>query len=534
MGYRAIATGNSSIALGYNAKAVAAQSVSIGQNNTATGNQSVAMGYSNTTTGSYSTAMGKNNQSNGTASSTNGEGNIANAYASTVVGIYNDTTLTTMTSSYGNYPLFVVGNGNANNARSNALSVYKKGEVVINDAYSLPTIDGGKDFILTTNGFGTGSWVPSFDLGVIFENDSNTIRLKTGYDSINFLIGSPKINYDNNINHSSKMFFHKKKCSFRAGKITNKNWDLDSLGFKSFAFGEDTKAKGEVSFAMGFKTQALALNSVAFGQKSIASGVSSMAVNGYTESTGGWSFAMGRITLASGNNSLATGNKTISSGKSSSSFGEKTIASGENSITMGYSTKASGKNSLALGDSTQVIGENSLSSGHKNVSSGLNSVSMGRNDSAIGISAISTGSFTVASGDNSATMGYKTKSVADNCLSVGKYNVGGINSLFEVGYGTNGNRKNAFYVVSSGETYTRHIRPMSNNTFDLGATNLRYDDAYINYTYSTSDTTKKTNIEPLPYGLSQLMQVNTIRYNWKDDANGEKSIGFNESVNYFV
>ena len=50
-----------------------------------------------------------------------------------------------------------------------------------------------------------------------------------------------------------RMMWYSDKAAFRSGYVDGVNWDKDSTGGYSFATGYDTKAKGEVSAASGFK-----------------------------------------------------------------------------------------------------------------------------------------------------------------------------------------------------------------------------------------------------------------------------------------
>ncbi|HEX2682883.1 MAG TPA: tail fiber domain-containing protein, partial [Ferruginibacter sp.] len=97
------------------------------------GGYAVAIGNTNTASGFYSTSFGRNTVSSGTSSFTAGDntaartsysssmGNstIARSVNSLVIGTFNDTTNTNR--------LFEIGNGTANNARSNALTVLSNG-----------------------------------------------------------------------------------------------------------------------------------------------------------------------------------------------------------------------------------------------------------------------------------------------------------------------------------------------------------------------------------------------------------------------
>ncbi len=92
---------------------------------TAFGNSTIARGENSIATGYFSSAGGSN-------SSASGNSTVAKNYASTVVGMFNDSllvadeTVVTPTSA-----LLIVGNGNDNNNRSNAMLVRKNGNVEV-------------------------------------------------------------------------------------------------------------------------------------------------------------------------------------------------------------------------------------------------------------------------------------------------------------------------------------------------------------------------------------------------------------------
>lgn len=146
VGYNTIASGSASTAMGSSTTASGVYSTAMGFSTTATTNGATAMGNQTTANGQYSTAMGRNTIADGTSSTgmghfTTASGNYsttmgiyskAKGFASTVVGAYNDTILTTnQTILTSNTPLFIVGNGNSINDRSNAMVVLKNGFVGI-------------------------------------------------------------------------------------------------------------------------------------------------------------------------------------------------------------------------------------------------------------------------------------------------------------------------------------------------------------------------------------------------------------------
>ncbi len=116
MGNGTAATGSFSTAMGYATFAGGEGSTALGFFTNAGGTASTAMGYNTTASGNYSTAMGYFT--------------TAQAYNSLVMGQYNlveGTTDSWVTTD----PLFVIGNGNDEIVRSNAVTVLKDGKVGI-------------------------------------------------------------------------------------------------------------------------------------------------------------------------------------------------------------------------------------------------------------------------------------------------------------------------------------------------------------------------------------------------------------------
>jgi hypothetical protein len=123
LGYGTIANGNYSTSMGLNAQANGNISTSIGASNIANGDYSTSLGFVTIANGAYSTSSGTYTSANGITSTTMGSYTIARSNNSLVVGTYNDTSNTNT--------LFEVGNGAADYARSNALTVLANGNIGI-------------------------------------------------------------------------------------------------------------------------------------------------------------------------------------------------------------------------------------------------------------------------------------------------------------------------------------------------------------------------------------------------------------------
>jgi Head domain of trimeric autotransporter adhesin len=143
----ALATGVGSTASGVGSTAMDIYTKAIGYASTTMGNQTMASGSGSTAIGLYSRASGDNSTSMGAYTK-------AKPFASLAIGQYNDTTCSTggnMTWTSTD-PVFIIGNGTADNTRNNALTVLKNGNVGIGI-----TSPGTKLAIAGLTGSATGS-----------------------------------------------------------------------------------------------------------------------------------------------------------------------------------------------------------------------------------------------------------------------------------------------------------------------------------------------------------------------------------------
>ena len=153
LGNSAVAWGDNTFAVGQSSHAMG-NSTAIGDHVRAEGNNSLALGSDTKAIGTSSTAMGNSTNASGYASTAIGFHTSANGLASTAIGRYN--------IGHGepeNWkdidPLFEIGNGRADDNRSNAITVLKNGNMGI----STPTpqvklhITNGTDASLSSGGF---------------------------------------------------------------------------------------------------------------------------------------------------------------------------------------------------------------------------------------------------------------------------------------------------------------------------------------------------------------------------------------------
>lgn len=111
----------------------------------------------------------------------------------------------------------------------------------------------------------------------------------------------------------------------------------------------------------------------------------------------------------------------------------------------------------------------------------------------------------------------------------------GWNGLYMTG--TNGN--NVMYLRSQSHVVlqpdngslgyyatTSAFYPSSNGVLNLGGSSNRWAAVYsVNGTIQTSDARLKKNIKPMQYGLSEVMNLKPVVYDWKNDS-GTNKLGF--------
>jgi hypothetical protein len=128
------------------------QSTAIGYNHIASGAYTVALGSLHTVSGLAATATGSFNAASGDYSAAHGRFLKSKSYGGFVLGIYNDST--NAASSTSNNPdnrLFQIGNGTADNARSNAITVLQNANTGINTSVPNTNMDVNGDVAYRQN-----------------------------------------------------------------------------------------------------------------------------------------------------------------------------------------------------------------------------------------------------------------------------------------------------------------------------------------------------------------------------------------------
>jgi hypothetical protein len=242
-GLQTTASGYNSTTMGYLTNASGQHAIAMGELTNSTGFATTAMGSSTLATGDQSVAMGYITKARGYNSTSMGHYTIAKSDYSLVMGRYNDTTDVNR--------LFEIGNGTADNARGNAITVLLNGKA----------------------GIGTTSPAARLhvaDSSVVFTAPA-TLPVSPG----NTPVSGP----------GNRMMWYADKAAFRAGNIINDSWDKDKIGNVSFATGSNTQASGITSFAAGNFSFATGDISAAFGNSIYAKARNAFTIGSNNDNT---------------------------------------------------------------------------------------------------------------------------------------------------------------------------------------------------------------------------------------------------------
>ncbi len=144
------------------------------------------------------------------------------------------------------------------------------------------------------------------------------------------------------------------RYAFRTGVVRDfgaNYWDLGSIGYGSSAFGENTRASGDNSFAANYATTASGDASVALGNNGTASADRAFAFNGTASAVG--AVAIGSGAQATNDDALAMGPSSIAGGLASIVLGPS-IANGNFGVAIGLQNSASGQFSVAIGKNART------------------------------------------------------------------------------------------------------------------------------------------------------------------------------------
>jgi hypothetical protein len=183
-----------------------------------------------------------------------------------------------------------------------------------------------------------------------FEKVGTTIKQSSLGTDDDFIFGRSSLPTNGDPTWNNYFFFDQSRYAFRGGRNFGNDWDTDSLGYGSFAYGQLNRAIGNASVAIGRYSIANDFSNIAIGDNNVTYGNSSAAVgaNNKIKSSG---FAFGFNNLGTAGNSMA--------------FGYSNTNRGVGSVAIGKNIETTSLNEVALG-SSPTIHNNADSSGYNN------------------------------------------------------------------------------------------------------------------------------------------------------------------------
>jgi hypothetical protein len=441
LGYANSIAGNAALAIGRNNTVSGDGAVALGEYNKANFSDAFAVGYHTEASFAASVAMGIYTKATGAMATSMGNYTIAQSLGSLAIGQYNIAQGST-SSWVDTDDAFTIGNGTADNARSNAFVVKKNGDTTVNGGIRAVT-DAVSGYGVT---IGTGT-----------NSDGGNLRLlsSTNHWNMDNYAGSLRFFTETDYGSGGSV----KATLGATGNLTVNGTD-NRLPNQTLA--DDTSILTRSLADVRYLTPAIAaatyltpstanstyvqkdVTTLALGTNAVVSGTSAFAIGNGATSTNTYALAIGFNSRASGISSTAIGPGSSASAIAAIAIGPSAVASGTGSVAIGPSAIASG-GGVALGNNT---------------SSGLYATAMGYLNTADGILSTAMGTDTRASGILSTTMGSGTRAQGMNQVVLGRYNVpqGNTNTwvstddLFVIGNGTSDtSRTNAFVVKKNGE-----------------------------------------------------------------------------------
>lgn len=480
-------TGNNNIANGFQAL----HTNTIGYNNIATGYLSlyantyginnVAIGSSaltDNTTGNFNTAL----NTFSLFSNTTGDSNVALGYASLLSNTTGDGNL-----AIGFEALYANTAGYANVANGTQ-------SLFANTTGHHNLAMGHRSLWSNT----TGQSNIAIGVNAMRDNTTGNYNIATGSEAL----------------HSNTTGSHNIASGYQS-LYTNTTGEYNTaIGFQSLrnnTTGSNNVARGNQALysnttggnniAAGFQS----LRSNTTGANNIANGFFSL----YSNSTGANNIANGFFSLfanTTGSNNISNGNQSLRV----NTTGVNNIANGENTLrnnTTGSNNIANGNRSLY----TNITGHNNIAFGYQSLY--LNSA--GNSNIAIGYQA--------GYNETGSNKLYIENSFnnADNALVYGEFdtNVIRFNGEIEVGVPGSSSYLEIANLGSDNLGLDGNIIPFAGSAsgYDLGnnTANEHWDDVVANSFVTFSDRNTKYNIRSLAYGLSEIMQLEPVTYQYK-------------------
>ena len=127
----------------------------------------------------------------------------------------------------------------------------------------------------------------------------------------------------------TRMMWYPGKAAFRAGYVTDTQWDDDNIGRYSVAMGRNNIASNDSSVALGEYNTASGNKAIAIGNNGIASGNGAISIGGANSASGDYSLASGINTYSTGTMTTSMGYNTTAQSYMSLAMGRYNVLSGD-------------------------------------------------------------------------------------------------------------------------------------------------------------------------------------------------------------
>lgn len=298
-----------SMALGTNVMASGKYSTAFGFVTTASGDYATSAGRQVTASGDNSFAIGNLTKARAPNSAAFGRGTQANAYSSVVLGYFNDTVVSEEYYYTSTSPIFLIGNGQDINNRSNAMMVQYNGGVAFYGEHTSTPEDPPE------SGVGT------------------------------------------------RMMWYPDKAAFRAGHVVDTAWNKGNIGDYSFAAGYNPMASGYYSIALGSYARATGNNSISLrgnAQGNLSFAASGGQAVGDTSISIGSNNGVGNASVSIGSGLAAIGDHSVVLGFSSITTGTSSVAIGEDLEVNSYKSTAFGSFNVGGGSTSTWVDSDPL------------------------------------------------------------------------------------------------------------------------------------------------------------------------------
>ncbi|MBS1538684.1 MAG: tail fiber domain-containing protein [Bacteroidetes bacterium] len=329
----------------------------------------------------------------------------------------------------------------------------------------------------------------------------------------------------------TRMMWIPEKAAFRAGSVEDAQWETVKIGNNSTALGYSTIAYNDGSLAVGIGAVA-GLNASLVPHTYIDDEEGSSIVH--------CSIALGHSTVADGTDAFATGFESKALANQTIAIGTGAIASHDNSIAIGWSVNADATNNIVIGG-----GVNSFLTGAL-VNPTPNSIGFGYNSTYptmiitdaygsygnVGIGTTTPTNTLDVNGSASIGYGASPVSIGTNSLAIqNKVGIGTdapIEALNIIGSGGN----NQVVIWSSDQEIATSVdddidlaveekviigsisKLSSTNNYKLQVHGSAFKDDGNNVWNTTSDSRFKKNVAPFTDGLSKILQIKPVWFEY--------------------